>query len=69
MNIPQIIEQLDIAISEINLATELTEELTEQLQNGKKLYEEGMLMDCDMILETVARRVNAALSKNNNQYL
>lgn len=69
MKIPQIIEQLDIAISEINLATELTEELTEQLQNGKKLYEEGMLMDCDMILETVARRVNAALIEINNQCL
>lgn len=66
MNFKNHIEQLELAIAEVRLADSIVTELAEQIQQGKKLYEDCQLMECDELLHLVAGRVRALMQEINN---
>jgi len=66
MNIKNHIEQLELAIAEVRLADSIVTELTEQIRQGKKLYEDCQLMEADQLLHLVAMRVRIVMEDINN---
>jgi hypothetical protein len=61
MNLQQHITQLELAIAEVEAADEIVAELVEQVQQGKKLYEDCQLMEAEELLHIVGQRVNAVM--------
>jgi len=61
MNLQQHITQLELAINEVKAADEIVTELTEQIQQGKKLYEDCQLMEAEELLHIVGMRVRSVM--------
>lgn len=61
MNLQQHITQLELAIAEVKAADEIITELAEQIQQGKKLYEDCQLMECEELLHIVGMRVRSVM--------
>lgn len=59
MNLQQHITQLELAIAEVELADEIVTELTEQLQKGRRLYEDCQIMEVEDLLHLVGLRIRA----------
>lgn len=66
MNYKNHIEQLQLAITEVRLADAIVTELTEQISQGKKLYENCQLMEAEELLHLVGLRVRAVMQDINN---
>lgn len=61
MNLKNHIEQLEMAIAEVQAADVIVAELTEAIQQGKRLYEDCQLMEAEELLHIVGLRVRAVL--------
>lgn len=61
MNYQQHITQLQLAINEVQAADEIVTELTDQIQQGRKLYEDCQLMEAEELLHIVGMRVRSVM--------
>lgn len=61
MTLKNHIQQLEIAITEVQAADTIVKELTEQIEQGKKLYEDCQLMEAEELLHIVGLRIRAVM--------
>lgn len=61
MNFKNHIQQLEIAITEVQAADAIVTELAEQIKQGKKLYEDCRLMEAEELLHIVGLRIRAVM--------